>query len=599
MTNRNVRKPFLTLQLVENFPPIENLHTYILMQSGEIQAGTRIWVQNIPKYYTVKQLRDHFSQFGQVTDAKIIYGKGGVVRRFGFIGYKTSTDAKNAVDTANGTYIDTAKIQVTMSHLKGTDDVKPIGKKKKVETNGDLDYIKSKRSNEVVEETGRVFVSNLPYTATEEEITELFREFGEITEVHIPIDRESKKSKGLAFVLFLIPECAKKSLQMDGSIFQGRVIQVLPGEAQPVKKKENDSTSYKSQLVEKKKQQAGNAINWNSLFFKSDTVVENISKQMGVNKKDLLDQNADNLAVRVALGEAELIKQTREELEQEGIDFDEKNARSKTMILIKNLPKGTEESELEELFKSYGSIKKVIVPKSGVLGLIEFTEHNEAKSAFRALAYRMFKHTPLYLEWAPVVRKKRKDEVVEIKETVEQDSNESGVLYVKNLNFATTKETLESVFENYGAIRKITVLTGFGFVEFENLKDAVRAHDGLKNHIIDNHKIVIQYSNIDKKDTKPINGGQVKLVVKNLPFEATKKDMYDLFSPFGKVKVVRIPEKVGGGHRGFAFIEFVSETDATNAMSSLKRSHLYGRHLVVEYASKDQVGDKKRKRDDE
>jgi multiple RNA-binding domain-containing protein 1 len=527
-----------------------------------------------------------------------VTSRGGKTRKFGFVGFKTAQEAVDAVNNVNGTYIDTAKIQVSYSHPLGV-QVEPTEKKPLVTTTSDLDYLKSKKTKNSVEETGRIFINNLSYTTTEEELSDLFGKYGDISECHLSIDRETKQSKGIAFILYLIPECATKALELDKTVFQGRIIRVVPSELPLVKKKEIEGLTYKQQLVEKKKVNSGKTTNWNSLFMKTDTVVDTISKQMGVNKKDLLDRDSDHLAVRVALGEAELIKQTKEDLEREGIDFDERNARSKTMILVKNLPKGVEEGDLEELFKTYGSLRKIIIPSSKTIGLVEFSEHNEAKSAFRGLSYKMFKHTPLYLEWAPVVRKKKVDEVVTIKETVEPETNESGVLFVKNLNFTTTKETLEEVFEQYGNLRKVTMLTGYGFVEFDNLKDAVHAHDGLKDHVIDNHKIVIQYSHIDKKDNVKQDEGQKKLIVKNLPFEATKKDLYDLFSPFGKIKVVRIPEKVGGGHRGFGFIEFLSETDSKNALASLKNAHLYGRHLVLEYASKDGVEVQKRKREDE
>ncbi len=33
---------------------------------------------------------------------------------------------------------------------------------------------------------------------------------------------------------------------------------------------------------------------------------------------------------------------------------------------------------------------------------MEFLETNDAKVAFKKLAYRMFLHHPLYLEWAPM-----------------------------------------------------------------------------------------------------------------------------------------------------------------------------------------------------
>ena len=49
--------------------------------------------------------------------------------------------------------------------------------------------------------------------------------------------------------------------------------------------------------------------------------------------------------------------------------------------------------------------------------------------------------------------------------------------------------------------------------------------------------------------------GNWKLIVRNLAFQATKNELRQLFSAFGSVKKVRIPKKMGGNHRGFAFVD--------------------------------------------
>ena len=56
-------------------------------------------------------------------------------------------------------------------------------------------------------------------------------------------------------------------------------------------------------------------------------------------------------------------------------------------------------------------------------------------------------------------------------------------------------------------------------------------------------------------------------------------------SPFGQIKAVRIPKKFDGRSRGYGFVEFLTKQDAKNCMEKLTNAHLYGRHLVIEYAS--------------
>ena len=81
---------------------------------------------------------------------------------------------------------------------------------------------------------------------------------------------------------------------------------------------------------------------------------------------------------------------------------------------------------------------------------------------------------------------------------------------------------------------------------------------------------------VDSKGKK-----RTKIVVRNLAFEANKKELRALFATYGQVKSVRLPRKFDGKHRGFGFVDFVSNQEAACAKEALGSSHLYGRHLVL------------------
>jgi multiple RNA-binding domain-containing protein 1 len=78
-----------------------------------------------------------------------------------------------------------------------------------------------------------------------------------------------------------------------------------------------------------------------------------------------------------------------------------------------------------------------------------------------------------------------------------------------------------------------------------------------------------------------------KLVVRNVAFEATRRDIQKLFNPFGVLKSCRLPKKFDGAHRGFAFAELSTKREASAALEALQGTHLYGRRLVVERAAED------------
>lgn len=86
-------------------------------------------------------------------------------------------------------------------------------------------------------DSGRLFARNLPYSCTEEDITKLFEKYGPLTEVTIPLDKEGSHSIGYAFITFVFPEHAVKALEeLDGSIFQGRLLHLMPSKDKDVGK---------------------------------------------------------------------------------------------------------------------------------------------------------------------------------------------------------------------------------------------------------------------------------------------------------------------------------------------------------------------------
>ena len=100
--------------------------------------------------------------------------------------------------------------------------------------------------------------------------------------------------------------------------------------------------------------------------------------------------------------------------------------------------------------------------------------------------------------------------------------------------------------------------------------------------------MVIEASRVSKK-TASSSKRQTKLIVRNLAFAASVGDVRDLFRTFGPLKNVRVPKRYDGRARGFAFVEFERPQDASSARRALGAAHLYGRHLVIDWADADDV----------
>lgn len=77
-----------------------------------------------------------------------------------------------------------------------------------------------------------LFVGNLPFSATEDALRDLFGAFGEIQQVRIMTDRDTGKSRGFAFVEIADDDAAARAItELNGKDFGGRALTV--NEARP------------------------------------------------------------------------------------------------------------------------------------------------------------------------------------------------------------------------------------------------------------------------------------------------------------------------------------------------------------------------------
>ena len=249
--------------------------------------NTRLIIKGLPTYIKSEDLRKRFDSFGEITDCKVVTNKDGKSRGFAFIGFKDSKNAEEACKYFNQTYIDTSRITVEMAkpigdlslescysrkgnaknknepelefgkkiydreepfandpeylefinakkaNLSWNDGVAELMEKVKK-----IEEIKEKKENEEEEEgnedpekqlTNRIYITNLPYDTTVEDLEKYFSEFGEVTDVVLPIDKMVNRGKGYGFVTFAsidsVVEAMKKS-----NIFQGRHLKLQPAE---------------------------------------------------------------------------------------------------------------------------------------------------------------------------------------------------------------------------------------------------------------------------------------------------------------------------------------------------------------------------------
>jgi RNA recognition motif-containing protein len=78
----------------------------------------------------------------------------------------------------------------------------------------------------------RIYVGNLPYSADNDQLAQLFGAFGEVVEAAVVMDRDTGRSKGFGFVQMANENEARNAIaSLNGTMFGNRTIRV--NEAQP------------------------------------------------------------------------------------------------------------------------------------------------------------------------------------------------------------------------------------------------------------------------------------------------------------------------------------------------------------------------------
>ncbi|MCZ8250741.1 MULTISPECIES: RNA recognition motif domain-containing protein [unclassified Microcystis] len=82
-----------------------------------------------------------------------------------------------------------------------------------------------------------IYVGNLVYDVTTDDLKEVFAEYGTVSRVYLPVDRETGKMRGFGFVEMSSEEEEAKAIEtLDGAEWMGRQMKV--NKARP---KEEDS----------------------------------------------------------------------------------------------------------------------------------------------------------------------------------------------------------------------------------------------------------------------------------------------------------------------------------------------------------------------
>lgn len=163
----------------------------------------------------------------------------------------------------------------------------------------------------------------------------------------------------------------------------------------------------------------------------------------------------------------------------------------------------------------------------------------------------------------------------------DQEDNEKTNLIVNYLPQQMTDEEFENLFKKFGSMKSCKIVRnrisgysyGFGFVDFQTHKQAIKAIEELNGFELQSKKIKVAFARPAGQDIK-----QANLYIKNVPHDWSQDDVKKVFEPYGNIIQVRVLSN----NRGIAFVLFDLRKQAEDALEALNGKKVEGSENPLE-----------------
>ncbi|KAI0257869.1 hypothetical protein BC834DRAFT_926935 [Gloeopeniophorella convolvens] len=231
-----------------------------------------------------------------------------------------------------------------------------------------------------------------------------------------------------------------------------------------------------------------------------------------------------------------------------------KRDRENCTVFVGELPSGTTDDELTQLFKDCGAIREIKITQlpNMLVATVEFAARDSVPAALTKDKKRVRgQEIAVHLAW-------------------------ESTLYVTNFPESMDDEALRKLFAQYGHIfdvrwpsKKFKSTRRFCYVQYTAPTAAKLALELHGRELEPGHSLNVYVSNPERrKERTDADANAREVYVAGLSRFATKEDLEKLFRTYGPVKEVRMALDDGGLSKGFAFVEFEEEKDATKALGA-------------------------------
>lgn len=204
---------------VLNFTPLNGKPIRIMYSNRDPSArrsgAANIFIKNLDKAIDNKALHDTFSTFGNILSCKIATDPSGQSKGYGFVQFDNEESAQNAIDKLNGMLLNDKQVYVGP-------------------------FLRKQERDTVLNKTkfNNVYVKNLSESTTEDDLKNVFGEFGTITSAIVMKDGDGN-SKCFGFVNFESADDAAEAVEgLNGKKFDEKEWYV--GKAQKKSEREQE-----------------------------------------------------------------------------------------------------------------------------------------------------------------------------------------------------------------------------------------------------------------------------------------------------------------------------------------------------------------------
>ncbi|ROI69464.1 Embryonic polyadenylate-binding protein A [Anabarilius grahami] len=270
-------------------------------------------------------------------------------------------------------------------------------------------------------------------------------------------------------------------------------------------------------------------------------------------------------------------------------------------IFIKNMDESIDNKALYDTFSAFGNILscKVVCDENGSkgYGFVHFETQEAANRAIETMNGMLLNDRKVFVGHF----KSRKEREAELGAKAMEFTN----VYIKNFGEDIDSEKLKSIFTEFGKTLSVCVMTdergrsrGFGFVNFENHRDARRAVTEMNGKELNGRVLYVgraqkrlerqgelkrKFEQIKQERIQRYQG--VNLYVKNLDDSIDDEKLRKEFAPYGTITSAKV--MTDGGHsRGFGFVCFSSPEEATKAVTEMNGRIVSTKPLYVALAQR-------------